>query len=244
MGRVDAPRSPAAICRLDWILRCSPAHERKATVGVPMQCWGCTYKTVSCPVVSVRRWVNRRRAFVPIQEGDPDSSDQKGQDTRMGVLRQSGPSSDGWLSRGSRSDLGSGVPNRACSRSRQAADAVSSDGVIAQCDHGCVKTSEWKTMPENVAGLQTIDWLRLTDRSFAEWALRPPPTPRWSSSWRSPCRRHPERCSFPHAWRLSLSQAAGDWTSGQKAVARPTERRRWASELVRLRTFNGCEQPS
>jgi hypothetical protein len=30
-------------------------------------------------------------------------------------------------------------------------------------------------MPENVAGLQTIDWLRLTDRSFAEWALRPPP---------------------------------------------------------------------
>jgi hypothetical protein len=34
-----------------------------------MQCWGCTYKTVSCPpAVSVRRWVNRRRAFVPIQK--------------------------------------------------------------------------------------------------------------------------------------------------------------------------------
>jgi hypothetical protein len=65
-------------------------------------------------------------------------------------------------------------PESGFSRSRQAADAVSSDGVIAQCDHGCVKTSEWKTMPENVAGLQTIDWLRLTDRSFAEWALRPP----------------------------------------------------------------------
>ena len=70
-------------------LRCSSAHERKATVGVPMQYWRCTYKTVSC--------ANQGR-----------------------VLRR--------LSRGSRSDLGSGVPNRASLRSRQAADAVSNDG--------------------------------------------------------------------------------------------------------------------
>jgi hypothetical protein len=89
-------------------------------------------------------------------EGDPHSSDQKGQDTRMGVLRQSGPSLDGWLSRGSRSDLGSGVPNLASSPCRQAADAVSSDGVISQCDHGCVKTSKWKTLPENVTGFKRL----------------------------------------------------------------------------------------
>ena len=32
-------------------------------------------------------------------------------------------------------------------------------------------------MPEKVAGLQNLDWLRLTDRSLAEWALLCPPTP-------------------------------------------------------------------
>jgi hypothetical protein len=82
-------------------MRCSSAHERKATVGVPRQCWRRTYKTVSCPVVSVQRWVNRHRAFVPIQEGDSDSSDQKGQNTRIPMLSQSAPSSDGALSSGS-----------------------------------------------------------------------------------------------------------------------------------------------
>ena len=61
-----------------WVLRCSSAHERKATVGVPWQCWRWTYKTV-----------------------------------QNGVLRQSGRSSYGRLSRGSRSDLGSGVPSGA-----------------------------------------------------------------------------------------------------------------------------------
>lgn len=62
---------------------------------------------------------------------------------------------------------------------------MSNDGVTAQCDHGCVKLltmSEWKTVPENVAGLQIIDWLRLTDRALAEWSLLCPPIPRWS--WR------------------------------------------------------------
>ena len=55
-------------------------------------------------------------------------------------------------------------------------------------------------MPENVAGLQIIDWLRLTDRSLAEWALRGPPNTKVVMVLESsPCRRHPERCSLPHA---------------------------------------------
>ena len=30
-------------------------------------------------------------------------------------------------------------------------------------------------MPERVAGRQNIDWLKLTDRSLAEWVLLWPP---------------------------------------------------------------------
>ena len=55
-------------------------------------------------------------------------------------------------------------------------------------------------MPESVAGLQIIDWLRLTHRSLAEWALRDPPRHQVVMVLESSsCRRHPERYSLPHA---------------------------------------------
>lgn len=88
----DAPRSPAAICRLDWVFRCSPAHERKPTVGVICSVGGVLTKRCLAPG-RVRPAMGEPPSRVRTDsEGDPHSSDQKGQDTRMGVLRQSGPS--------------------------------------------------------------------------------------------------------------------------------------------------------
>src|SRR6187549_1132927 len=56
--------------------------------------------------------------------------------------------------------------------------------------------------------LQTIDWLRLTNRSFAEWPCVSPNTNVVLILERSPDTRHSECSLFPHPWRLSLSQNA------------------------------------
>jgi len=70
-----------------------PRARAQADRGSPYAVLGVYLQNGVLPLaVSVRRWVNHRRAFVPIQRVIRISSDQKGQDTRMGVLRQSGPS--------------------------------------------------------------------------------------------------------------------------------------------------------